>query len=80
MNGKKPTTKNIISSNALIQIWQRNQKLYRQAKVNRIQHHQTSFITNAKGTFLDWKQKKREQENRKDLQAKTNSKMAHIYW
>ena len=30
----------------------RNQKLSRQAKVKRIQHHQTSFTTNAKGTSL----------------------------
>ena len=27
-------------------------KLYRQAKVKRIQYHQTSFTTNVKGTFL----------------------------
>ena len=29
-----------------------NQKLYRQGKTKRIQHHQTSFTTNAKGTSL----------------------------
>ena len=34
----------------LIQIWWRNQKLSRQAKVKRIQHHPTSF-TNAKELF-----------------------------
>ena len=39
-------------SKALIQIQQRNQKVYRQAKANRIQHHQTSSATNAKGTSL----------------------------
>ena len=33
-------------------------KLYRQAKAERIQHHQTSFPTNAKGYSLDRKQKK----------------------
>ena len=38
------------------QIW-RNQKLYRQAKAKRIQHHQTSFTTNAKGTSLGGKEK-----------------------
>ena len=32
-----------------------NQKLYRQVKVNRIQHHETSFTTNAKETSLDGK-------------------------
>ena len=46
-----------IPSKALIQIWQRNQKLYRQAKAKRIQHHQTSFTTNAKGTSLGEKEK-----------------------
>ena len=44
-------------------IWQRNQKLSRQAKLKRIQHHQTSFTTNAKGTTLGRKHKRR-----KDLQ------------
>ena len=39
-----------ISSKALVQILQRNQKLYRQAKAKIIQHHQTSFTTNVKGT------------------------------
>ena len=33
-------------------IWQRNQKLHRQEKVKRIQHHRTSFPTNAKGISL----------------------------
>ena len=36
-----------------------NQKLSRQAKVKRIQHHQTSFTTNAKGTSLGRKHKRR---------------------
>ena len=35
-----------------------NQKLYRQAKAERIQHHQTSSSTNAKGSSLDRKHKK----------------------
>ena len=33
--------------------------LYRQAKAKRIQHHQTSFTTNAKGTSLGRKHKRR---------------------
>ena len=37
----------------------RNQKLSRQAKVKRIQHHQTSFTTNAKGTSLGSKHKEK---------------------
>jgi len=39
-------------------LMERNQKLSRQAKVNRIQHHQTSFTINAKGTSLGRKQEK----------------------
>ena len=42
----------------LIEIWKRNQKLYRQAKAQRIQYHQTSSSTNAKGSSLDRKHRK----------------------
>ena len=38
-------------------------KAYRQAKVRRIQHHQTSSITNVKGTSLGRKQEKEPQNN-----------------
>ena len=48
---EEPTTKNTLPSNTLLKIWWRNQKLSRQAKVERIQHHQANF-TNAKGTSL----------------------------
>ena len=41
----------------IIQIRWRNQKLYRQAKAKRIQHHQTSLKTNPKGTSLRGKEK-----------------------
>ena len=40
--------------------WWRNQKLYRQAKFNRIQHHQTSLATNTKGTYIASKHKRKE--------------------
>ena len=56
---KKPTTKNTLPTKILIQIWWRNQKLSKQAKVKRNQHHQTSFTTNAKKTFLGRKHKRR---------------------
>ena len=46
-----------ISNKALIHIEWRNQKCCRQAKAERIQHHQTSFTTNAKGTSLGRKEK-----------------------
>ena len=58
MKEKKPTTQITIPSKHLIQIWRRNQKLYRQAKAERIQHHQTRSSTNAKGSSLDRKHRK----------------------
>ena len=42
---------------ALIKIWQRNKNLYRQVKAKRIQDHQASFTTKAKGTSLGGKEK-----------------------
>ena len=59
MKGKNLTTKNILPSKTLVQIWWRNQNLSKQAKVKRIQHHQTSLPTNAKGTTLGRKCKRR---------------------
>ena len=46
--------------------WWRNQKLSRQARVKIIQHHQTSFTTNAKETSLGRKhnRRKRSTENK----------------
>ena len=61
MKGKKTTR--LLSKN-LIQIQQRTQKLYRQAKAERVQHHQTSFTTNAKGTSLGGKHKKKTYKNK----------------
>ena len=48
-------------------------KLSRLAKIKRIQHHQTSFITSAKGTSLDGKHKrwKRPTENKPKTIKKT---------
>ena len=77
---KEPTTKNTLPSNTLLQIWWRNQKLSRQAKVKRIQHHRTSFITNAKGTSLGRKHKRRKRptENTPKTIKKTVIE-SHIY-
>ena len=55
---EKATTQITVPSKDLIQIRRRNQKLYRQAKDERIQHHQTSSPTNSKGYSLDRKHKK----------------------
>ena len=62
--GKKPTTKNTLPRKTLIQTQQRNQKLHRQTKAKRIQHHQTNFAINAKGNFLGKKHKRREQKKK----------------
>ena len=71
---EEPTAKNILPSRT--QIWWRNQKLSSQAKVKRIQHHQTTFIVNAKGTSLDrkWEGKDLPTENK----PKTIKKM--VIW
>ena len=57
-----------LPSKDLIQNRWRNQNLYRQTKAKRIQQHKTSFTTNAKGTSLGWKHKRRKRL------AKTNPK------
>ena len=48
-------------------------KAFQTSKVKRIQHHQTSFITNAKGTSLGKKHKRRKRpaENKPQTIKKT---------
>ena len=65
---EEPTTNITLPGKDLIWIQWRNQKLYRQAKAKRIQHHQTSCTTNAKGTSLSGKHKRRKEP------TKTNPK------
>ena len=48
----KSTTKITVTGKDLTQNGWRNQKLFRQAKVKRIQNHQTSFTTNVKWTYI----------------------------
>ena len=50
-------------------------KFYGQANSKRVQHQQTSFITNVKGTFLS---KKRKYHNRNIKTAKVNSTGRYI--
>ena len=57
---EEPTTKDTPPSKTLLQVWWRNQKFSRQAKVKRIQYHQSSFTTKAKGTSSGRKHKRRE--------------------
>ena len=67
MKEKKTTMKITLPSKNLIQIRWRNQKLYRQTKATRIQHHPTSFTTNAKETSLGGKHKKRKRPRKTNL-------------
>ena len=55
-----------VPSKDLIQIWRRNQKLYRQTKAKRIQHHKTTFTTNTKGNSLGKKSERREQKRKEN--------------
>ena len=66
MKGKKAKPRILHPARLLFKIWWRNQKLSRQAKVQRIQHHQTSFTINAKGTSVGrkFKRKKRLTQNK----------------
>jgi len=58
---REATTKIIVPSKDLIQNQWRNKKIFRQAKVKRIQYHQISFTTNVKGTYIVKKYKKRKE-------------------
>ena len=65
--------KNTLPSKTLVQIWWRNQKLSRQAKVKRIQHQQTSFTTNDNGTSLGRTHKRGKRP------TKTNPKQEYVH-
>ena len=49
---KKSTTKITPPGKDLIQNWWINKKLFKQAKVKRIQYHQISFTKNVKWTYI----------------------------
>ena len=50
---KKPTTKNTVPGKTIIQIQRRYKEFCRQTKAKTVQHHQTSFTRDAKGTFTE---------------------------
>ena len=62
---EKSPTKITVPGKNFIQNWWRDQKLFRQAKVKRIQYHQTSFTTNVKQTYIvkKYKRKKKNLQN-----------------
>ena len=70
---EKSTTKITVPGKDLIQNWWRNKKISRQAKVKRIQYHQTSFTINVKGTYI---LKKYREEKDLQNQRQTIKKMA----
>ena len=61
----RTAAKNTLLNNSLLHISWRNQKLHIQAKVKRIQHHQTIFTTYTKETSLG--------REEKDIQKLTQS-------
>ena len=66
MKGKKLKPRILHAARLLFNIWWKNQKLSRQAKVQRIQHHQISFTINAKGTSVarKFRRRKRPTQNK----------------
>ena len=72
---EKSTTTITVPSKDLIQNWWRNQNVFRQAKVKRIQYHHMSFTTNVKRTYIVKKYKKRKKKNLQK-QPKAIKKMA----
>ena len=68
-----------LPSKDLMQIQWRNQKLFRQAKAKRIQHHQASFTTNAKETSLGRKHKRRKRPTKTNpKQLRKGNRHIHI--
>ena len=59
----------ILGQDLIQNLW-RNQKLYGQAEIKRIQHNQISLTTNTKGTYIASKHK------RKEKPIKTNPKQS----
>ena len=51
---------------------QKKKKLFRQAKAKRVQHHQICFTTNAKGTCLGGKHKRRKRLTKQTQNNKEN--------
>ena len=54
---EKSTTKNTLPRKIIIQIWRREKEFYRYAKTKRVQHYQSGFTGNVKGTSLSRKQR-----------------------
>ena len=78
-----PTVKNTLPDKALIHIWWRDEKLYRQAKGKTVQHHQTSFTKNVTGISLSKKLKitttKHEKYEKKKLISKGKYTIKVVY-
>ena len=74
----KSTIKITICRKDLTQKWWRNKKLFRQAKVKRIQYHQTSFTTNVKRTYIVKKYKRRKEDLQNQPQIIKNNRNIYI--
>ena len=60
MKGKNLQPRILYPARLSFRFERRNQKLYRHAKVKTIQHHQTSFATNAKGNLGNTRERSKE--------------------
>ena len=68
-----------VTGKDLIQNWWRNQKLFRQVKVKRIQYHQTSFITNVKQAYIVKKYERRKKIYKINPKQLRKWQQEHIY-
>ena len=64
----------------LIQNWWKNKKLFREAKVKRIQYHQTKFTTNVKGTYIVKKYNRRKKIYKSNPKQLRKSQVINNYF
>ena len=76
---EKSTIKITVPGKDLIQNLWRNKKLFRQAKVKRIQYYQITFTTNVKGTYIVKKYKRRKKIYKIDPKQLRKRPQEHIY-
>ena len=80
---RKACNKEYSTSKALAQIWCTNQKLYRHAKDEIIQHQQTSFTTNVERSSPGWKGhnwKQNKTDKIEKLTDKGKRKSLYLLW
>ena len=77
LKGKNLQPRLLYPARISFKIGGKNKKLFRQAKVKRIQYHQTSFTTNVKWAYIVNKYKRRKRiYPQKKIKTQTINKMA----